>query len=316
MIQNKFIEHYKIEKVLSKNKFGITYKCTDTKNNKSLILKELKNPTSNESTKVLKTINSIQDPKFPQSNTFSSKNTHYIVRDYYEGTDLKTILNSPVKYSHLSQTFIIKLYIELLHQLEILHQAGILHTDIKPSNILIQHKPKEKIKHWNPENIRLLDYERAICFPAASSFKYKGFSMIYSPPEQILKRHDLFDESMDIFSATITLLETLTKQKPLYDCNAELMINLQLTYPIPKPRKVPQELFNIISPAIYKQRFTLPPRRLNYSEITQTLQSGINHRIHKPQKLINELNFWLKAQNSEEKHWLTRLLKRIFIDKQ
>ncbi len=316
MVQNKNIDHYIVEKVLTKNKFGITYKCLDSETNKRVILKEIKTALSEESLRVLDKINFIGNNKFPKSYTFSSGNSNYIVRDYLEGTDLKTILNSPIRYSHFSQIFIVKLYLQLLKQLEVLHQSGVLHTDIKPSNILIQHGPKEKIKNWNPENVRLIDYERAITFPANSAFKYKGFSMIYSPPEQILKRSDLFDESMDIFAATITLLETLSKQKPLYDCNAEVMINLQLTYPIPKPRKVSQELFDIISPAICKQRFPRPPRQLSYNEVTQVLKSGIEQRIHNPQPLIDKLNLWLSTQDADEVHWFTRLFKRVFIEKQ
>ncbi len=316
MVQNKCIEHYKIEKVLSKNKFGTTYKCLNTQNNKTVVLKQLKSPLQIESIEVLEKINSIANKKLLKSRFFTSDNLHYIVRGYIEGTDLKSILKSPIKYSHLSPSFIIRLYIQLLEQLKVLHQSGILHTDIKPSNILILHKPKEKIKYWTPENIRLIDYERAILFPVPSSFKYKGFSMIYSPPEQILKRTDLFDESLDIFSATITFLEIFSKQKPLYDCNAEVMINLQLTYPIPKPRKVSQEIFDIISPAIYKQRFARPPRLLSHSEITQTLESGIKQRLHTPEKLIKQLNLWLTANNKKEDHWIIRLFKRIFIEKQ
>ncbi len=310
------ILHFKVERTLTKNKFGITYQGLDTRNNSKVVIKELRAAPSSQSLNMLDKINLIEEGNFLTSSYFTTNNKHFIVRDFMEGTDFKSVLSSPIKFSQLSKEFVIRCLIEVLNQLHILHSEGILHTDIKPSNLLIKHKPGEKINKWNPKNITIIDYERAIPFKSPKTTEYKGFSMIYSPPEQILKRVDLFNESVDIFATTVTFLEILSKQKPLYDCNAEVMINLQLTYPIPKPRKVEQELFDILSPYIYKERFKRPPRQLTYEEITHTLKTGINQRKYNTEELMNNLTEWLKYHHKPEKHWAIKLFRRIFIEKQ
>ncbi len=307
---------FKIERTLTKNKFGITYQSLDTQNNKKVVIKKLYAAPTSNTLSILEQINHIKNDCFVKSRYFSSNNKHYIIRDFIDGTDFKSILSSPIKFSQLSNEFVIQCLIQVLNQLHHLHSEGILHTDIKPSNLLIKHKHGEKISNWNPENIRIIDYERAISLKPPLSKEYKGFSMIYSPPEQILKRVDLFNESIDIFASIVTFLEILSKQKPLYDCNAEIMINLQLTYPIPKPRKVDQGLFDILSPAIYKERFKRPPRQLTYEEITNTLKAGINQREYNSEMLINNLTSWLKKHHKQENHWIIKLLNRIFIEKQ
>ncbi len=210
----------------------------------------------------------------------------------------------------------IQCLIQVLSQLHKLHSVNILHTDIKPSNLLIKHKPGEKINTWNPNHITIIDYERAISLKPSLTKEYKGFSMIYSPPEQILKKVELFNESIDVFASIVTFLEILSKQKPLYDCNAEIMINLQLTYPIPKPRNIDRELFDILSPAIYKERFKRPPRQLTQEEITSTLKAGINQREYNSEILIYNLTLWLKKHHKQERHWAIKLFRRIFIEKQ
>ncbi len=313
---NKQILHYKVQKTLTKNKFGITYKCLNTNNNQEVILKEVYRTPNPEQLTILKKINNINHGNFLKSSYFSTNNKHYIVRDFFNGTDFKSILKSTIKYSQLSQHFFIKSLIQVLSQLQKLHNLGILHTDIKPSNIFIKHSAKAKINKWNPEDVMILDYERAILFPTSTNTRYKGFSMLYSPPEQVLKRLDLFNESTDIFAATISFLEILSKHKPLYDCNAEVMINLQLTYPIPKPANMDQTLFDILKPSIYKEKFKKPPRLLSYDDITTTLKSGINQRQYNSQELAEKLSAWLSNHEKQNHHWVIKLLHRIFIEKQ
>ncbi|MCW3805965.1 protein kinase domain-containing protein [Plebeiibacterium marinum] len=310
------IGDYKIEKILAKNKFGKTYKATHPNTQKKVVIKELYHVPKDELLQILKTINNLNSPSFLKSTYLKLNNKHYIIRDYAEGTDLKTAIKGSFKYAQIPKRFIIQLFINLLKELQVLHSNNILHTDIKPSNIFIKHHPKENPSKWNPENIVLLDYERAITFPAHAGEQYKSFSLIYSPPEQVLKKRDLFSQSTDTFATAISLLEALTKQKPLYDCNAEILINLQLTYPIPKPRNIDTELFNIISPAIYKERFPRPPRLLHTDEIIKILTTGVEIRERHSKDLIKNLEKWLDDHPQREPHWINKLFYRIFIEKQ
>ncbi len=308
------INDFKIEEKLAKNKFGETYLCTKVSTGSLVIVKCLYSPPPPETISIINQINQLKLKQTPLSEYLTLKDKHFIIREYFTGSDLKSVLNTTFQYAHISKRFFIEIFIELLKILNTMHQNGIIHADIKPSNIIIRHKPGLNPKYWNPKDIALIDFERALRIPISGEVPHKGFSMIYSPPEQILKYTELYSPSMDVFSSAVCLLEALTHKKPLYDCNAEIFINLQLTYPIPKPSNINDELFSILQKSFYKERFPHPPRLLAPGEIKKILENGINGRYQSAEVLINNLSDYLKLTPEKNTHWMIRLFKRIFIE--
>ncbi len=305
------LEDYIIEKQTSKSKFGITFIGYHKKTNKKVVIKKLyEKPSKSIIDNVLR-INQINSKFFPQSQYINTPNDeNFIIREYHEGTDLKTILKNPFKYSRLSETFVVGLFIEIFKALHILHNQNLLHSDIKPSNIIIKHKGNISIKQLNTNDFVLIDFERALALP--TTINNKGFSLVYSPPEQILKYNELFTSSVDVFATCITLFEALTHKKPLYDCNAEIMINLQLTYPIPKPPKFNDELFDILNKGFYKERFPRPPRLLSHTQVNEILKKGIANRNNNAIDIAQKLQQWLNNHPQKQEHWLIRLSKKIW----
>jgi len=297
---------FKLVKTLAKNKFSNSFLCKNS-HQKLFVLKELKTSPSILQIEVLNKLNQINSFHLQKSDFITHNRKTFIIRPYIEGKDLKTILKSTFLYSRFSKQFFIKLFIEIFNTLQLLHDNGIFHADIKPANILLSPQANK----WNYKNFFILDFERAILADQTVNYKNKNFSLIYSPPEQLLSYNHLYNSSLDTFATCITLLEVLTNKKPLYDCNAEILINLQLTYPIPKPTKFDESLFEILKKGIYKERFPKPPNQLYYQEINEILTKGINQRIKSPELIALELQKWLTEQPVLKEKWFSKLIRQI-----
>lgn len=213
---------------------------------------------------------------------------HYLVREYYEGDSLKTILSKGKYHKHLPADFYLKATCSLLQGLEVMHQHGIVHRDIKPSNIIVRHGAKSHPSTWNPADVLLTDFEQSIQFPTLSRNR-SPFALVYSPPEQLLNHTWLASPEGDLFSLSVTLYEMLMGSAPWVDCNAEILLNLQLTYPMKKPATMREPLFNILAKAAYKEPFPLPPKRLSGDVIETILQKGISRRYQSAMAMHDDL---------------------------
>ncbi len=305
-MKNEILPGYQELKTLSKQKFGQSYLCGKTSNNTKYVIKRLKAPLAPDNLKILEEINAIDNICIPKSEYITHNNNAFIIREYFEGTDIKTLLKK--SFQKISVNYAVDIYIQLFNTLELLHTNNILHCDIKPSNIIINtsesgHLPKKP-------KVRLIDFERAIHFPANSNTYQQGFSLLYSPPEHILKYKHLYNPALDIFSASISLLETITKKRPLYDCNAEVLINLQLTYPITKPHKFDDELFFILQKGLYKERFPRPPHKLSTEEVNNILHNGIQKRSDNASVISSLLQDWLIRHPEEKKSWFSKFWQK------
>jgi len=69
------------------------------------------------------------------SSVFTANNTAYMVMDYEQGGELKTLLD---ERKTLEEDELIQLVLPLLGALAVVHDAGFIHRDIKPANILIR----------------------------------------------------------------------------------------------------------------------------------------------------------------------------------
>ena len=97
---------------------------------------------------------------------------------------------------------------QLLRTLNECHSRGIMHRDVKPDNLLIEHKERK---------IRLIDWGLAeVYFPKQQYPPYVG-TLRYRAPELLLG-YRYYDYSVDIWAAGVTLGEMLVRF-PLF--NAE-----------------------------------------------------------------------------------------------
>ncbi len=212
----------------------------------------------------------------------------YVVREKVEGTDLKTIFADKKIYGKIDEDQFVKMGCSVLKALEAIHGAGIVHRDIKPSNIVLRHEKGADITKADFGDIALIDFEQSQPFPATGTPRTQ-FALIYSPPEMLLKHNELTGPSSDLFALSTTIYHLVMGKTPYTDCNPEVLINLQLTYPMKKPGRMTDELFSVLSRAAYKASFRLPPRKLTPEEVTATLRKGIEGRYQSANEMLQDL---------------------------
>ena len=212
----------------------------------------------------------------------------YIVREMVEGTDLKTIFADKKVYGKIDEDKYIAMGCAVLRALFAVHEAGIIHRDIKPSNIILRHKAGADITACDFTDIALIDFEQGMAYPPEGTQRTQ-FALIYSPPEMLLKHNELVGPQADIFALSTTIYHLVMGKTPYTDCNPEVLINLQLTYPMKKPGRMTDELFAVLSKAAYKASFRLPPRRLSQEETVETLRNGIAGRYATASEMLTDL---------------------------
>ena len=201
----------------------------------------------------------------------------YVVREMVEGTDLKSIFANKKLYGRIGEDAYIVMGRAVLRALEAVHGAGVVHRDIKPSNIVLRHAEGADIERCDFGDIALIDFEQGMALPYDGTARTQ-FALIYSPPEMLLKHNELVGPGADLFALGTTIYHLVMGKTPYTDCNPEVLINLQLTYPMKKPGRMTDELFGVLSKAAYKEAFRLPPRRLGPDEIVATLRRGVEGR--------------------------------------
>lgn len=286
-------------------KFGGIYKGHRQEDNCPVSAKRLK-PDSVIQNDALKQLLSIHHPSLAATiEIINDGKDRYIIRKYYAGTDLKTILNKGSLYRKVKARLFTEMAIHILDGLSVLHQQGMIHRDIKPANIIIQHREDENPNEWTGKNAVLIDFEQASLIPCPH--QRSPFALVYSPPEQLLNKSYLANASSDLFALAITLYECVAGKAPYQDCNAEILLNLQLTYPVKKPPRMDENFFNILAKAAYKESFPKPPRLLSATQIESILQKGIVNRYQTAEEMKKELQTYIDALPSQKKHpWYKR----------
>ena len=100
-----------------------------------------------------------------------------------------------------------RLYLyKILEALEFCHSKGIMHRDVKPKNIIINHKLKE---------LRLIDYGLAEYYIPKTEYNVRVSTGPYKGPELLVK-DKLYHYSLDIWSLGCVMFEMIFKGDLLF----------------------------------------------------------------------------------------------------
>lgn len=135
------------------------------------------------------------------SNFFEENNTGYIVMEYLEGMDLKTVLEKSGNKKDYEWSR--RAILAVLYTLREIHRRGVLHRDIAPDNVFVT---KEGI-------IKLIDFGAAKYVSAENTTDIM-LKTGYAPIEQYGRKIEQGPYT-DIYAAAALFYRMLTGQKPI-----------------------------------------------------------------------------------------------------
>ncbi len=219
---------YKIESVLGRGGFGITYLATDTNLDQLVAIKEYLphdfatrsgdstvQPVSKEQEDMYswglerfmseaQTLAKFRHPNIVRVlSVFKHNNTGYMVMEYEHGRPLYDIYKEK---KHLSQKALESIYYPIVDGLAAIHQQGFIHRDIKPGNIYIR-------KDGSPV---LLDFGAARQAVGTHSRTLTSMLTVgYAPFEQYHEGSGKQGPWTDVYALCACLFEGITGQKPM-----------------------------------------------------------------------------------------------------
>lgn len=286
---NRIIASENIEIIFNENsplktKSKIAEVFTGSSENKKLLIKKLKVDALQNHTLIYKiqTEHKINCEFYNKSDCHYIKhnNNIYITRPFLEGITLDCYLNS-IHFPKKSTNKILEIWIKTLLQLKILHNKNIVHRDIKPSNILINIE--------NEINVHLIDFGQSNFISQQNQEKRIPFSLIYSPPEQVLNFHELCGFPSDFYALGLTMYEIFTKTKAFNHFNPELLMNMMISMPLDFTYLKNDQIAKIIKKSSFKSSLGKPPGFFNSLDLKRFLINDISNRYQNIDDYIKDL---------------------------
>lgn len=224
---------YRVEQYLSSGGFGNTYVATDSAFDEKVAIKELyikgvcgRNGNTNEVAITLtenqRTFEA-QREKFRKEarrlrrlsndhivkvhDLFDENGTSYYVMDFIEGESLSARIKRMGQ--PMAPADLLLLLPQILDALETVHNAGIWHLDLKPANIMIDHRG----------NVQLIDFGaskqlRNSDGKSLSTSSALAYTPGYAPSEQMEQNIEKFGPWTDLYALGATIFNLLTRQQP------------------------------------------------------------------------------------------------------
>ena len=201
---NRKQDDYEIIRKLGRGKYSEVYEGINVNNDEKVVIKILK-PVKKKKIKreikilqnliegpnIIKLLDVVRDP---------SSKTPCLVFEWIDNTDFKILFP---KFND----FDIRFYIfEVLKALDYCHSMGIMHRDVKPHNIIIDHKKRE---------LRLIDWGLAEFYLPNQEYNVRVASRYFKGPE-LLVDNLLYDYSLDIWSLGCMFAGMIFKKEPFF----------------------------------------------------------------------------------------------------
>lgn len=237
---------YSIVEKIGSGGMSIVYKARDTKLNRFVAIKVLREEfcLNEEFVKKFK-VEAQSAASLSHNNIVNiydvgqEGRTHFIVMEYLEGETLKDYIQ---RHGMLSDQEILKISMCIAQALDHAHLNHIIHRDIKPQNILMTYDGKVKVADFG---IARVASDKTIDMP-----ENPAGSVYYIAPEQA--RGGYQDIKSDIYSLGITMYEMATGSLPFTGDNAVNVALKHIHDEMPNPTEINTQLSKNIETIILK----------------------------------------------------------------
>jgi len=197
----------KLLKKIGRGKYSEVFEGINVVNNEKCVIKILK-PVKKKKikreikilqnlcggTNVIKLYDIVCDPQTKRPS---------LIFEHVDNIDFKNL------YPALTDVDVRYYVLELLKALDFAHSNGIMHRDVKPHNIMIDHKNRK---------LRLIDWGLAEFYMKDNEYNVRVASRYFKGPELLVDMQD-YDYSLDMWSTGCMLAAIIFKKEPFFKGN-------------------------------------------------------------------------------------------------
>ncbi len=272
---------YRIRRILGEGAMGAVYLALDTQLHRKVALKIPKVNSSEDSKFIARFLRearaaaTLSHPNIcPVYDVGEIEGTHFIAMAYIQGQPLSEFVNSDKPQSDRSVAVVIRKVALALNEA---HIHGLIHRDVKPANVMIDHRNEPIIMDFglarsvdDAEDARLTTEGAIIGSPA------------YMSPEQVEGHVDKIGPASDIYSLGVIFYELLTGELPFQGTIASIIGQI-VTKPVEDPRKC---------------RSSISPRLAVIC--TRAMAKRVEDRFPSMKALASDLADYLKSPDSKK----------------
>jgi serine/threonine-protein kinase len=222
-----FANRYRIEQILGRGGMGIVYKAVDTQLDETVAIKTLPGDIMTRSPEDLE--------RFKREIRLARKITHrnvlrtydygeaegvyFISMECVRGYTLAELLDESPKHQMVPR-LAVGIGRQICRGLQAAHEQGIIHRDIKPQNVLIDHKGE----------VKLMDFGIARMAEAHEGMTQAGLIVgtpHYMSPEQVQGKQ--LDARSDVYSMGVMFYEMLVGEKPFTSSSLTGVLTAHIT---------------------------------------------------------------------------------------
>jgi eukaryotic-like serine/threonine-protein kinase len=222
-----FASRYRIEQILGRGGMGVVYRATDTQLDETVAIKTLPGDVMQRSPEDLE--------RFKREIRLARKITHrnvlrtydygeadgvyFISMEFVRGYALNDLLNEAPN-RQMAPRLALGLARQISRGLQAAHEQGIIHRDIKPQNVLIDHKGE----------VKLMDFGIARMAEAHEGMTQAGLIVgtpHYMSPEQVQGKQ--LDPRSDVYSMGVMMYETLIGKRPFESSSLTGVLTAHIT---------------------------------------------------------------------------------------
>lgn len=197
-------DDYEVIRKIGRGKYSEVFEGINVRTNKLCVIKILK-PVKKKKIKreikilqnlsggpnIIQLLDMVRDP---------ASETPSLIFEHVDNVDFKVL------YPTLTDNDLRFYLFELLKALDFCHSNGIMHRDVKPHNVMIDHKQRK---------LRLIDWGLAEFYHSGTEYNVRVASRYFKGPELLVNMRD-YDYSLDLWSFGCMMAGMIFRKEPFF----------------------------------------------------------------------------------------------------